>query len=123
MADLQGRKVFKVFNQDFIVDERYNVTKELGQGAYGIVWYVPSQSSGHTISYVQGRWTFIQQQDGPLYLSVHLLIRDTAAQRPTTILAKALPSKKSPMFSARRSLQSGLCERLSFYSISEVTAT
>ena len=40
MSDLQGRKVFKVFNQDFIVDERYNVTKELGQGAYGIVWYV-----------------------------------------------------------------------------------
>lgn len=40
MADLQGRKVFKVFSQDFIVDERYNVTKELGQGAYGIVWYV-----------------------------------------------------------------------------------
>ena len=39
MSDLQGRKVFKVFNQDFIVDERYNVTKELGQGAYGIVWY------------------------------------------------------------------------------------
>ncbi|PYH74336.1 mitogen-activated serine/threonine-protein kinase SLT2 [Aspergillus vadensis CBS 113365] len=37
MADLQGRKIFKVFNQDFIVDERYNVTKELGQGAYGIV--------------------------------------------------------------------------------------
>ncbi|KAG7009262.1 mitogen-activated protein kinase [Physcia stellaris] len=37
MTDLQGRKVFKVFNQDFIVDERYNVTKELGQGAYGIV--------------------------------------------------------------------------------------
>jgi mitogen-activated protein kinase 7 len=40
MADLAERKVFKVFNQDFIVDERYNVTKELGQGAYGIVWYV-----------------------------------------------------------------------------------
>jgi hypothetical protein len=39
MADLSGRKVFKVFNQDFIVDERYTVTKELGQGAYGIVWY------------------------------------------------------------------------------------
>lgn len=38
MADLSGRKVFKVFNQDFIVDERYTVTKELGQGAYGIVW-------------------------------------------------------------------------------------
>jgi mitogen-activated protein kinase 7 len=41
MADLQGRKIFKVFNQDFIVDERYTVTKELGQGAYGIVWYAP----------------------------------------------------------------------------------
>jgi hypothetical protein len=34
--DLQGRKVFKVFNQDFIVSEQYNVTKELGQGAYGL---------------------------------------------------------------------------------------
>lgn len=42
MADLQGRKIFKVFNQDFIVDERYTVTKELGQGAYGIVWYAGS---------------------------------------------------------------------------------
>ena len=42
MADLQGRKIFKVFNQDFIVDERYTVTKELGQGAYGIVWYALS---------------------------------------------------------------------------------
>jgi mitogen-activated protein kinase 7 len=40
MTDMTGRKNFKVFNQDFIVDERYNVTKELGQGAYGIVWYV-----------------------------------------------------------------------------------
>lgn len=39
MSELQGRKVFKVFNQEFIVDERYTVTKELGQGAYGIVWY------------------------------------------------------------------------------------
>ena len=37
---MAGRKVFKVFNQDFVVDERYVVTKELGQGAYGIVWYV-----------------------------------------------------------------------------------
>jgi len=41
MSDLAGRKIFKVFNQEFIVDERYNVTKELGQGAYGIVWYAP----------------------------------------------------------------------------------
>jgi hypothetical protein len=35
---LKGRKVFKVFNQEFVVDQQYNVTKELGQGAYGIVW-------------------------------------------------------------------------------------
>ena len=49
MADLTGRKVFKVFNQEFIVDERYNVNKELGQGAYGIVWYVLAYSNvrGH----------------------------------------------------------------------------
>lgn len=37
MSDLPGRKAFKVFSQEFIVDERYNVTKEIGQGAYGIV--------------------------------------------------------------------------------------
>jgi len=43
MGDLNGRKVFKVFNQDFAVDERYTVTKELGQGAYGIVWYVQAR--------------------------------------------------------------------------------
>ena len=45
--ELQGRKHFKVFNQDFIVDERYNVTKELGQGAYGIVWFVLVSSYDH----------------------------------------------------------------------------
>ena len=39
MSDIAGRRTFKVFNQDFIVDDRYNVTKELGQGAYGIVWW------------------------------------------------------------------------------------
>lgn len=39
MGDFQGCKVFKVFNQDFIVDERYIVIKEFGQGVYGIVWY------------------------------------------------------------------------------------
>jgi mitogen-activated protein kinase 7 len=44
---LQGRKVFKVFNQDFTVDERYTVTKELGQGAYGIVWCRHKKSHQH----------------------------------------------------------------------------
>jgi hypothetical protein len=40
MTDVGGRRSFKVFGQEFIVDARYNVTKELGQGAYGIVWCV-----------------------------------------------------------------------------------
>lgn len=40
MAEIQDRKVFRVFNQEFIVEEPYTVTKELGQGAYGIVWQV-----------------------------------------------------------------------------------
>ncbi|MCJ1273845.1 Mitogen-activated protein kinase [Puttea exsequens] len=50
MADLQGRKVFKVFNQDFIVDERYNVTKELGQGAYGIVCAATNNHTGEGVA-------------------------------------------------------------------------
>ena len=44
-SDIGNRRIFKVFNQDFVVDERYNVTKELGQGAYGIVC---AATNGHT---------------------------------------------------------------------------
>ena len=47
---LQGRKVFKVFNQDFIVDERYTVTKELGQGAYGIVCAANNAQTGEGVA-------------------------------------------------------------------------
>ena len=50
MGDLQGRKVFKVFNQDFIVDERYTVTKELGQGAYGIVCAATNTQTGEGVA-------------------------------------------------------------------------
>lgn len=50
MSDLQGRKVFKVFNQEFIVDERYNVTKELGQGAYGIVCAATNNTTGEGVA-------------------------------------------------------------------------
>jgi len=50
MADLQGRKVFKVFNQDFVVDERYTVTKELGQGAYGIVCAATNSEGGEGVA-------------------------------------------------------------------------
>lgn len=50
MADLSGRKVFKVFNQDFVVDERYNVTKELGQGAYGIVCAATNTHTGEGVA-------------------------------------------------------------------------
>lgn len=37
MGDGTSKRTFKVFNQDFVVDSRYTITKELGQGAYGIV--------------------------------------------------------------------------------------
>lgn len=47
---LAGRKVFKVFNQDFIVDERYTVTKELGQGAYGIVCAASNNQTGEGVA-------------------------------------------------------------------------
>ncbi|KAL4954625.1 kinase-like domain-containing protein [Aspergillus filifer] len=52
MSDLQvqGRKVFKVFNQDFIVDDRYTVTKELGQGAYGIVCAATNSQTGEGVA-------------------------------------------------------------------------
>ncbi|SGZ56575.1 CIC11C00000003314 [Sungouiella intermedia] len=32
-----GRSVNKVFNQDFVIDKRFKIVKELGHGAYGIV--------------------------------------------------------------------------------------
>lgn len=32
-----GRSINKVFNQDFIIDKRFKIVKELGHGAYGIV--------------------------------------------------------------------------------------
>lgn len=32
-----GRSLNKVFNQEFIIDSRFKITKELGHGAYGIV--------------------------------------------------------------------------------------
>ena len=77
-SDILGRKVFKVFNQEFVVDERYNVTKELGQGAYGIVWYAcPTRSIG-------GKLTA------------------PTAPRLTFIPTKASPSRRSPMFLVRR---------------------
>ena len=50
MGEVQGRKVFKVFNQDFHVDERYTVTKELGQGAYGIVCAATNNQTGEGVA-------------------------------------------------------------------------
>ncbi|CAI4514170.1 BBM_1a_G0023490.mRNA.1.CDS.1 [Saccharomyces cerevisiae] len=37
MADKIERHTFKVFNQDFSVDKRFQLIKEIGYGAYGIV--------------------------------------------------------------------------------------
>ncbi len=52
MADLQGRKVFKVFNQDFIVDERYTVTKGAGPGRlrHRLVMRLPPPPSEKPVS-------------------------------------------------------------------------
>ncbi|EPS36201.1 hypothetical protein H072_10237 [Dactylellina haptotyla CBS 200.50] len=47
---MDHRKLFRVFNQDFIVDERYTVTKELGQGAYGIVCAAQDANTGEGIA-------------------------------------------------------------------------
>jgi hypothetical protein len=92
MADMSGRKVFKVFNQDFIVDERYTVTKELGQGAYGIVWYGSShQSAAHSLRVSYSVAASLQEL---IYVWTVLL--------QTTKPEKVWPSRKSPMFSARR---------------------
>ena len=107
MADLQGRNVFKVFNQDFIDDERYNVTKELGQGAYGIVWYVsyffahPSlffHTSASSSDNLGGTGLVCAREYPGLLANAWLAVR-----LPTSIRAKVLQSKRSPMFSARRS--------------------
>ena len=38
----QRHTLFKVMNQEFWVDNKFRITKELGQGAYGIVWYLHS---------------------------------------------------------------------------------
>jgi hypothetical protein len=35
----QRHTLFRVMNQEFWVDNKFRITKELGQGAYGIVWY------------------------------------------------------------------------------------
>lgn len=39
MSDLQQqrRKTFKVQSQDFTVQDNFEITKDIGQGAYGIV--------------------------------------------------------------------------------------
>lgn len=50
MSDIRGRKAFKVFNQEFVVDERYHVTKELGQGAYGIVCAAQNTTSNDGVA-------------------------------------------------------------------------
>lgn len=51
MAALQGRKTVHVFNgQPFTTDERYEVTKELGQGAYGIVCAVENRATGERVA-------------------------------------------------------------------------
>ena len=37
-----GYHLLSCFNQTFQVSEKYEFVKEIGQGAYGIVWYAPN---------------------------------------------------------------------------------
>ena len=115
------KQVFKVFNQEFIVDQRYNVNKELGQGAYGIVWYVLSGTRDPPESLPSD--TSLSHPSIPHPLShscIKLMLLFTPAQPSTPRPTKALPSKRSPMFSAKRSSQSAPCARSSSYNTSEV---
>lgn len=105
MADLQGRKIFKVFNQDFIVDERYTVTKELGQGAYGIVWYIPPRLSHRSMACTDR--SSLASPARPLTI------------RPTRVSR----SRRSPMFLARRFWPSAPYARSSCCNTSGDTAT
>lgn len=41
-----GRRVHQVYNQDFIIDERFEIVKELGHGAYGIVCSAKYEEKG-----------------------------------------------------------------------------
>lgn len=50
MGEVAGRKTFKVFNQDFIVEDRYTVTKEVGQGAYGVVCAAQDPQTGEGVA-------------------------------------------------------------------------
>ena len=45
-----GHRNFRTFNQDFVVDDRYTVTKELGQGAYGIVCAATNNVTGEGVA-------------------------------------------------------------------------
>ena len=76
MADLQGRKVFKVFNQDFIVDEQIQCHKGAWTGRlrYRLVGIFPMET-----------------EEGS---TIHLLTWRHAAPPPISRLAKALPIKK-----------------------------
>jgi mitogen-activated protein kinase 7 len=36
---MPGYQSFPVLNQQFIVDKKFQFIREMGQGAYGVVWY------------------------------------------------------------------------------------
>ncbi|OLL24244.1 Mitogen-activated protein kinase spm1 [Neolecta irregularis DAH-3] len=43
-------RIFKVLTQEFVVDAKFQVTKELGQGAYGIVCAAKNIETGETVA-------------------------------------------------------------------------
>jgi mitogen-activated protein kinase 7 len=86
-SDILGRKVFKVFNQEFVVDERYNVTKELGQGAYGIVWYASPRRHLHS-----RQW----QANGPHSAATNVQTGEgVAIKKVTNVFSKKILAKRA----------------------------
>ncbi|KAI9931140.1 hypothetical protein ASPWEDRAFT_22997 [Aspergillus wentii DTO 134E9] len=50
MSNMEGCQVFEAFNQDFVVDERYNVTKELVQGSCSIICAAANPQTGEKVA-------------------------------------------------------------------------
>jgi hypothetical protein len=48
--ELKGKKCFTINGQDLIVDERYEVTKKIGFGAYGMVFAAKDSKTGEEVA-------------------------------------------------------------------------
>lgn len=44
------RHIFRISEQEFCVDSRYQITRQLGQGAYGVVCSARDNDTGQTVA-------------------------------------------------------------------------